>query len=159
MSDASGPAMTQARAAAWRRCWRSAPRKTRRPRSRAAGPLAEGRRLSCDAFCGGGPLRRLDERCADAAGALPRRREDLRAPPRTLDSAAAPKSARARRAARADHQRRPCRLPADGVTKGDVAAYYDAVAARMAPHLDGRIVSLLRAPENIEANCFFSAIP
>jgi bifunctional non-homologous end joining protein LigD len=49
-------------------------------------------------------------------------------------------------------------FPADGITKGEIAAYYDAVAPRMAPHLLDRPVSLLRAPENIE-DLFFQRHP
>ncbi|MEF3367503.1 DNA ligase D, partial [Methylocystis sp. 9N] len=97
-------------------------------------------------------------------------REDA-PPPKTLGRAAAPAPRPSHGAAEPKSPARaPTRLapitngdrvvfPADGVTKGDVAAYYDAVAARMAPHLDGRIVSLLRAPENIEAELFFQRHP
>ena len=49
-------------------------------------------------------------------------------------------------------------FPADGVTKGEIAAYYDAVAPRMLPHLADRPVSLLRAPETIE-DLFFQRHP
>ncbi len=85
------------------------------------------------------------------------RREDA-PPPRTLDCAAAPQSCAPARLAPITNADRIV-FPADGVTKGDVAAYYDAVAERMAPHLDGRIVSLLRAPENIDAELFFQRHP
>jgi bifunctional non-homologous end joining protein LigD len=44
--------------------------------------------------------------------------------------------------------------PADGVTKGEIAAYYDAVAERMAPHLKDRPLSIVRAPETIEETFF-----
>ncbi len=46
----------------------------------------------------------------------------------------------------------------DNVTKGEIAAYYDAVAPRMAPHLADRPISLLRAPENI-GELFFQRHP
>jgi bifunctional non-homologous end joining protein LigD len=49
-------------------------------------------------------------------------------------------------------------FPADGITKGEIAAYYDAVAPRMAPHLADRPISLLRAPETIE-ELFFQRHP
>ncbi len=45
-------------------------------------------------------------------------------------------------------------FPKDGVTKGDVAAYYAKVAARMAPYLDHRPVSIVRAPDSIEQTFF-----
>ena len=40
--------------------------------------------------------------------------------------------------------------PADGITKGDVAAYYEKIWPRIAPHLEDRVVSLVRAPDSIE---------
>jgi bifunctional non-homologous end joining protein LigD len=49
--------------------------------------------------------------------------------------------------------------PADGVTKGEIAAYYERVAARMTPYLDGRLVSIVRAPDNIDAETFFQRRP
>ncbi len=49
--------------------------------------------------------------------------------------------------------------PKDGVTKGDIAAHYERVAERMAPHLRQRIISLIRAPETIEAEMFFQRHP
>ncbi len=49
-------------------------------------------------------------------------------------------------------------FPADGVTKGDIAAYYAAMAPRMTAHLDDRPVSLLRAPDTI-AELFFQRHP
>jgi bifunctional non-homologous end joining protein LigD len=48
--------------------------------------------------------------------------------------------------------------PADKITKGEIAAYYDAVAPRMVPHLTDRPISLLRAPENID-DLFFQRHP
>ncbi len=48
--------------------------------------------------------------------------------------------------------------PADGITKGDIAAYYEKIWSRIAPHLDERVVSLVRAPESIES-LFFQRHP
>jgi bifunctional non-homologous end joining protein LigD len=45
------------------------------------------------------------------------------------------------------------------VTKGDIAAYYHAVAPRIAPHLEKRAVSLLRAPEGVDGEQFFQRHP
>ncbi|MET3495127.1 DNA ligase D [Variovorax boronicumulans] len=42
-----------------------------------------------------------------------------------------------------------------GVTKGELAAYYDSVATLMLPHLRGRPVSLVRAPEGVGGELFF----
>jgi bifunctional non-homologous end joining protein LigD len=44
---------------------------------------------------------------------------------------------------------------ASGATKGDLVGYYDRFAPLMLPHLKGRPVSLLRAPEGIAAELFF----
>ena len=42
-----------------------------------------------------------------------------------------------------------------GVTKGELIAYYAAVAGLMLPHLKQRPVSLLRAPDGVEGQFFF----
>lgn len=42
-----------------------------------------------------------------------------------------------------------------GITKGELAAYYDAVGTLMLPHLRGRPVSLVRAPEGVGGELFF----
>jgi bifunctional non-homologous end joining protein LigD len=44
---------------------------------------------------------------------------------------------------------------ASGVTKGQLAAYYDAVAGLMLPHLAARPLSLLRAPAGVGGKTFF----
>lgn len=46
-------------------------------------------------------------------------------------------------------------FPADGITKGDVVAYYEGVAERMLPHLEGRPLSLQRFRSTIEAGGFY----
>jgi bifunctional non-homologous end joining protein LigD len=45
-------------------------------------------------------------------------------------------------------------FPADGITKGELAAYYDAIAPLMLPHLAGRPVTLERFPAGIERKGF-----
>jgi bifunctional non-homologous end joining protein LigD len=45
-------------------------------------------------------------------------------------------------------------FPDDGITKGDVAAYYAAIAPRMLPHLRGRPVTMERFPNGIGAGGF-----
>jgi bifunctional non-homologous end joining protein LigD len=42
-----------------------------------------------------------------------------------------------------------------GVTKADLAGYYDAVAPRMLPHVANRPLSLLRCPQGRSNACFF----
>lgn len=44
---------------------------------------------------------------------------------------------------------------AAGVTKEEVAAYYDKVYERMQPYVTKRITSLLRCPEGISGECFY----
>lgn len=45
--------------------------------------------------------------------------------------------------------------PADGLTKGDLAAYYREVAALLLPFAARRPVSLVRCPQGIGKECFF----
>ena len=45
-------------------------------------------------------------------------------------------------------------FPADGITKGDVCAYYEAVAAVMLPHIAGRPVTMERYPAGIDKKGF-----
>src|SRR5262249_34154410 len=45
-------------------------------------------------------------------------------------------------------------FPDDGISKGEVAAYYEAVAPYMLPHLRGRPVTLERFPAGISAKGF-----
>jgi bifunctional non-homologous end joining protein LigD len=42
-----------------------------------------------------------------------------------------------------------------GITKGELAAYYDRVSSLILPHLRGRPVSLVRAPEGVDGELFF----
>lgn len=45
--------------------------------------------------------------------------------------------------------------PDAGITKGDIAAYYESVAAWLLPELVKRPLSLLRCPDGAEGTCFF----
>jgi bifunctional non-homologous end joining protein LigD len=45
--------------------------------------------------------------------------------------------------------------PDVGVTKAELAAYYDAAAAQILPHLEARPLSLVRCPEGAAKQCFF----
>jgi bifunctional non-homologous end joining protein LigD len=45
-------------------------------------------------------------------------------------------------------------FPADGITKGEVCAYYEAVAEVMLPHIAGRPVTMERYPAGIEKKGF-----
>lgn len=45
--------------------------------------------------------------------------------------------------------------PEDGVSKQDLAAYYQAVGPRMLPHLRGRPLALVRCPRGTAGACFF----
>lgn len=43
----------------------------------------------------------------------------------------------------------------DGITKGEVAAYYESVARWMLPHIVQRPLSLLRCPKGLASACFY----
>jgi bifunctional non-homologous end joining protein LigD len=46
-------------------------------------------------------------------------------------------------------------FPDDGITKGDLAAYYEAIAPVMLPHLTGRPVTMERYPAGIDKKGFW----
>jgi bifunctional non-homologous end joining protein LigD len=46
-------------------------------------------------------------------------------------------------------------FPGDGITKADLAGYYEAVSQWMLPHVRDRPVSMLRFPDGIEGEGFF----
>lgn len=46
-------------------------------------------------------------------------------------------------------------FPAAGLTKLDVALYYEAMADHILPHLEGRPLSLLRCPAGAAGECFY----
>jgi bifunctional non-homologous end joining protein LigD len=45
--------------------------------------------------------------------------------------------------------------PDQGLTKLDLARYYERVAGRLLPHLEGRPLSLVRCPAGREGSCFY----
>lgn len=45
--------------------------------------------------------------------------------------------------------------PGQGVTKGELVAYYDAVADAMLPYIKDRPLSLVRCPQGSDRHCFF----
>lgn len=46
-------------------------------------------------------------------------------------------------------------FPSQGVTKADLAAHYEFVAERMLPHVEQRLLSLVRCPDGRTGQCFF----
>jgi bifunctional non-homologous end joining protein LigD len=48
--------------------------------------------------------------------------------------------------------------PDAGITKRHLAAYYEAIAGRMLPHVAGRPLSLVRCPEGAGKLCFFQGM-
>ena len=46
-------------------------------------------------------------------------------------------------------------FPEDGITKGELASYYEAIAPVMVPHLDGRPITMERYPSGIARKGFF----
>ena len=49
--------------------------------------------------------------------------------------------------------------PGDGITKLDLAQYYEKVASWMLPHVKNRLLSLVRCPEGSAKKCFFQKHP
>lgn len=49
--------------------------------------------------------------------------------------------------------------PAQGITKSDLARYYERVAEWMLPHLEGRPLTLVRCPEGHHKECFYQRHP
>ncbi len=45
--------------------------------------------------------------------------------------------------------------PDRGITKGELAAYYETIAPWMLPHVAGRPLTLLRCPDGYDGGCFF----
>jgi bifunctional non-homologous end joining protein LigD len=45
--------------------------------------------------------------------------------------------------------------PKQGVTKRDLAVFYESIAGWVLPHLEGRPLTLLRCPEGAHKSCFF----
>lgn len=46
-------------------------------------------------------------------------------------------------------------FPQDGITKGELASYYERVASIMVPHLEGRPITMERYPSGIDEKGFF----
>jgi bifunctional non-homologous end joining protein LigD len=49
-------------------------------------------------------------------------------------------------------------FPGDGITKAELASYYERVAEWMLPHVHGRPVSMQRFPDGIDGKGFFHKI-
>jgi len=82
----------------------------------------------------------------------------VRETPRHIDSAGTPRRAKAAQApVHVSHVSNPDRVidPATGTTKIDLVRYYATVAPLLLPHLKGRPVSLVRAPDGVEGELFF----
>ncbi|MEW6442804.1 MAG: DNA ligase D [bacterium] len=45
--------------------------------------------------------------------------------------------------------------PEQGITKSDLAAYYEAVSQRILPHIRGRPLTLVRCPQGRQKKCFY----
>jgi len=46
-----------------------------------------------------------------------------------------------------------------GITKADVARYYEKIAERMLPYVKGRVLSIVRCPKGVGEACFFKKHP
>ena len=82
-------------------------------------------------------------------------REDKPAAEVTLEQVESPKPARnAVAGIRLTHPERLL-YPADGITKQDLAAYYESMAEWILPHLVARPLSIVRCPEGQGKECFY----
>lgn len=94
---------------------------------------------------------------ADAEGPMKRRTRGGTAKRRT-GGGAADRRGRASRekvlGVAISHPDRPV-FPDAGLTKLDVARYYETVAARMIPHLERRPLTVIRCPGGIKDDCFY----
>jgi len=53
----------------------------------------------------------------------------------------------------------PDKTVTEGVTKKDIAQYYQKVASRMLPYVEGRLLSAVRCPGGLGEACFFKKHP
>ncbi len=85
-------------------------------------------------------------------------REVRRDPASSAASAASPpRRAKAATAIAGIRLTNPAKVlyPEDGITKSEIAAYYEQVARHALPHLTNRPLAILRCPEGRAAECFF----
>jgi bifunctional non-homologous end joining protein LigD len=45
--------------------------------------------------------------------------------------------------------------PGEGITKGDIACFYESIAGRVLPYVAGRPLTVIRCPEGIGGQCFY----
>jgi bifunctional non-homologous end joining protein LigD len=128
-------------------------------------PAAEVSWPPADAAAGGvatgGSARRRGGRDTGAAGE--RRRREPRRRPRRQPAPEAPLGPRAqgrrRGRRRPAQQRRPGPLPAQGITKLDLAEYYVAIEAHVLPGMVERPLALVRCPQGRAKQCFYQKHP
>src|SRR5262249_17775603 len=140
----------------WRSPFRRAPTRARAGRSRGSSAtcsFAAGRRRAC--CC----IRRLKA----AAGARPPNRwasgggRSRRRRPHRRPAAAAATGVADIAGVRLTHPDRL--LWAEGVSKQALAEFYGEIAARILPHIAGRVLSAVRAPSGSEAKSFYARHP
>ena len=95
---------------------------------------------------GAGRLRRVDARRAPAPPALPR--------PARRQARARGRPGAAVVSVEITHPDKVL-FPGEGITKADLAGYYERVAEWMLPHVKGRPVSMQRFPDGIDGKGFF----
>jgi bifunctional non-homologous end joining protein LigD len=49
--------------------------------------------------------------------------------------------------------------PDAGITKADLARYYEEIAPRLLPHIEGRLLALVRCPDGVGGPCFYQKRP
>ena len=81
-------------------------------------------------------------------------RDNAEKAPRRASAKAAPDSADPVGGVALSHPDKPY-FPEAGVTKGDLARYYVAMAEHLLPHVEGRPLALVRCPEGWRGQCFY----
>lgn len=101
----------------------------------------------------GSPTRAAPRKAAPS-NALPNKAAPSRSAPSKIEAVALKKGEIAVAGVRLSHPDRVL-FPEQGITKADIARYYESVADRIMPFLVGRPLSTVRCPQGRSGQCFF----
>ncbi|MDB5803553.1 MAG: ATP-dependent ligase [Betaproteobacteria bacterium] len=155
LKDDTAAPVRQARAAAKGAATRSATMKSSSPAGRSDSVRATASKATSKV-----PAKAVAAKAAPGKAAPAREIAKVVPAKPTAAKAAAPKAATAKSGANTvagiaiSHPDRVV-FPADGVTKLDVARFYERVAAQLLPYVHDRPMSLVRCPGGIDGQCFF----